>query len=80
MANVKQLFKYYLDNQDDFVKKYDGKYLLITPDGVKGAFDTQTEGYDIALKNFGKGNFMLQLCTKGDKAYSQHFFTSRVAF
>ncbi len=80
MANLKQLFQYYRDNQDDFVKKYDGKYILITSDGVKGAFDTQTEGYDTAIKDFGKGNFMLQLCTKGDEAYSQHFFTSRVAF
>ncbi len=80
MVNVQQLFQYYLDNQDDFVKKYNGKYLIITQDGVKGAFDTQSEGYDTAIKNFGKGNFMLQLCTGGDEAYSQHFFTSRVAF
>lgn len=80
MVNLQQLFQYYLDNQDDFVKKYNGKYLIITQDGVKGAFDTQSEGYDAAIKNFRKGNFMLQLCTEGDEAYSQHFLTSRVAF
>jgi len=74
------LFKYYLDNQDELVRQYDGKYIIITSEGVKGAFSSMKDGYDEALSKYGKGNFMLQLCTKGDGAYSQHFFTSRVAF
>ena len=77
---IEALFKYYLENQDDLVKKYDGKYIVITKDGVMGAFDSVREGYDTALNCFGKGNFMLQLCTPGDGAYSQRYFTSRVAF
>lgn len=77
---IQTLFQYYLDHQDELVKQYDGKYLIITADGVKGAFDSMREGYDTALNTYGKGNFMLQLCTEGDGAYSQQFFTSRVAF
>lgn len=77
---IQDLFKYYLAHQDELVRQYDGKYLIITPEGVKGAYDTLEEGYDIALNTYGKGNFMLQLCTHGDSAYSQRFFTSRVAF
>lgn len=77
---IEALFKYYLENQDALVKQYEGKYIIITKDGVMGAFDTVRDGYDMALNRFGKGNFMLQLCTSGDKAYSQRFFTSRVAF
>ena len=68
MDKIQDLFKYYLDNQEELVKKYDGKYLVITADGVQGAFDSLGDGYDTALKTYGKGNFMLQ------------FFTSRVAF
>lgn len=77
---IQDLFKYYLDNQDELVKKYEGKYLVITAEGVQGAYDTLESGYDTALKTYGKGNFMLQLCTKGEDAYTQRFFTSRVAF
>lgn len=80
MSMIQELFKYYLENQDELVKQYNGKYIIITADGVKGAFDSLKEGYDTALNNFGKGNFMLQLCTEGDGAYSQRFSTSRVSF
>ena len=58
----------------------DGKYLIITSDGVVGAYDSLTEGYEVALKTYGKGNFMLQLCSEGEKDYSQRFRTSRVVF
>lgn len=80
MSMIQELFKYYLENQDKLVKQYNGKYIIITADGVKGAYDSLKEGYDTALNTFGEGNFMLQLCTEGDSAYSQRFFTSRVAF
>lgn len=77
---IEALFKYYLENQDSLVKLYDGKYIVITADGVVGAFDTVSDGYDMGLTRYGKGNFMLQLCTPGDGAYSKRYFTSRVAF
>ena len=80
MDMIQDLFEYCLDNQDELVKKYEGKYLVITAEGVQGAYDTLESGYDTALKTYGKGNFMLQLCTKGEDAYTQRFFTSRVAF
>ncbi len=78
--SIETLFSYYLAHQDELVKKYDGKYLVITADGVQGAYDSLESGYDSALKTYGKGNFMLQLCTRGEEAYTQRFFTSRVAF
>ena len=77
---IEALFKFYLENQDSLVKKYDGKYLVITKDGVMGAFDSIRAGYDEALSRFGKGNFMLQLCTPGDEAYTRRFNTTRVSF
>ena len=77
---IETLFKYYLEHQEDLVSKYDGKYLIITNDGVVGAYDSLNEGYEVALKTYGKGNFMLQLCSEGEKDYSQRFYTSRVVF
>lgn len=79
--NVDTLFNYYLEHQEGLVKEYDGKYLIITNDeGVVGAYDSLNEGYEVALKTYGKGNFMLQLCSEGEKDYSQRFRTSRVVF
>ena len=77
---IETLFKYYLEHQEDLVTKYNGKYLIITREGVVGAYDSLNEGYEVALKTYGKGNFMLQLCSEGEKDYSQRFFTSRVVF
>lgn len=65
---IEDLFKYYLEHQDELVSR------------VVGAYDSLTEGYEVALKTYGKGNFMLQLCSEGEKDYSQRFFTSRVVF
>lgn len=33
---IESLFKFYLANQDNLVKKYNGKYIIITKDGVMG--------------------------------------------
>ena len=77
---VDTLFNYYLEHQEGLVKEYDGKYLIITSEGVIGAYDSLNEGYEAALKTYGKGNFMLQLCSEGEKDYSQRFRTSRVVF
>lgn len=77
---IETLFKYYLEHQEELVSKYDGKYLIITDEGVVGAYDSLNKGYEVALKTYGKGNFMLQLCSEGEKDYSQRFFTSRVVF
>ena len=77
---IEALFNYYLEHQEELVKEYDGKYLIITSEGVVSAYDSLNEGYEVALKTYGKGNFMLQLCSEGEKDYSQRFYTSRVVF
>lgn len=77
---VKDLFEYYLQNQDKLVKEYNGKYLIITKTGVAGAYDTEAAGYYAGKEMFGLGEFIVQLCTPGNEAYSQHFFSPIVAF
>jgi len=77
---IKDLFQYYLRNQDQLLKEYNGKYLVITKDGVAGAFDTEAGAYYDAKEKYGLGQFIVQLCTPGDDAYSQQFFSPIVAF
>jgi len=80
MRMIDELFKWYLDNQSDLVGKYNGKYIVITKDGVQAAFDTEDDGYNYGVETFGRGNFMVQLCTEGKGAYTINFYSYNAAF
>ena len=79
MADLKELFKYYLDHQEELVKDYNGKYLVITDFKVAGAYNNESEAYFDAVAKYGLGNFILQLCTPGEEGYTSTFH-SRVIF
>ena len=79
MSDIKSLFQYYLEHQDELVKTYNGKYIVIVDNAVVGSYDRQDEAYFSAEAKFGLGNFLVQLCTPGRQDYTQHF-TSRVSF
>jgi hypothetical protein len=72
-------FQWYLNHQNELVKKYNGKHLVIKNKAVVGAYDTPLEALTDAKKNYETGTFLIQLCTPGDEAYTHHFH-SRVAF
>jgi hypothetical protein len=65
-------FKYYIDHQDELVRKYNGKYLIVVGDKVEGAFDERIDAILDGRKRFGAGNFMVQLCSPGDESYTLH--------
>jgi hypothetical protein len=76
---LKKEFEYYLANQEELVKKYNGKHLVIKDEQVIGAYDDQAEAYDTASAKYEAGTFLIQLCTPGNEAYTQTFH-SRVTF
>lgn len=80
MDTVRKLFEHYKSQQNELVKEYNGKYIVLTKDGVQGAYDSEAEGYYTAVEKFGLGNFILQLCTYGTEAYSAQCYTPRVIF
>lgn len=75
----KEEFKYYLEHQSELLKKYNGKYLMIIKNQVVGAFNTMSEAYYQGKKQYGLGNFLVQLCTPGEEAYTVTYH-SRVSF
>ncbi len=77
---ISKLFQYYLDNQSDLVKKYNGKYVVITKDCKVEAYDNEDEAYFQSEQKYGLGNFLLQLCTPGDSAYTLYYNTPRAVF
>ncbi|OHA18969.1 MAG: hypothetical protein A3C08_00785 [Candidatus Taylorbacteria bacterium RIFCSPHIGHO2_02_FULL_47_18] len=70
---------YFKAHQNELVKKYDGKFLVIKDQEVHGVYDTEMEAYTDAKKKFEMGTFLIQLCLPGQESYTQTFH-SRVAF
>lgn len=72
-------FNYYLAHQDELVKKYKGKHLVIIGEQVVGVYDNEQDAYFSSLKKFEAGTFLIQHCESGPESYSQTYH-SRVAF
>jgi hypothetical protein len=72
-------FQYYLNNQNDLVKKFNDRYLVIVGEKVVGDYDGYSQALSDTLKKYEMGTFLVQKCSPGDKDYTLTFH-SRVAF
>jgi len=68
---LEQEFQYYKDHQEELVQAYEGKFLLISGEEVKGAYNIETEAYLDGKKRFGLGHFLLQYCSPGKDNYTR---------
>jgi hypothetical protein len=75
---VKEEFQYYLANQAELVKKYNGKILVIKNKQVIGVYDNVSDAYEKTTKDHEVGTFLIQKCTPGDKDYSQTFHSRAI--
>lgn len=72
-------FDYYLQNQEELVKLYKDRYIVIKEQKVIGNYPTEMEAYLQTTKLHAPGTFLIQLCTPGKDAFTQTFH-SRVTF
>lgn len=72
-------FQFYLNNQDQLVKEYNGKYVVIKGEEVVGAYASEAEAYFESTKTLKAGTFLIQLCRPGEEAYTETYH-SRVTF
>ena len=63
-------FKSYRVHQNEYLDKYEGKYLVLHDLQVAGAFQTYDEAYDFASKRLESDTFLIQKCTAGDKEFT----------
>lgn len=64
-------FQYFLDNQDELVKKYNGRFIVIKGKEVIGNhstfvdafYNTQDQGHEL-------GSFLIQECLPGEECYT----------
>ena len=72
-------FQYYLDHQEELVKEYNGKVLVIIGEKIVGIFDTELMAYFDSIEKFELGSFLIQKCSPGTDSYTQTFH-SRVLY
>jgi hypothetical protein len=72
-------FQWYLDNQNELVKQYENKFLVIKDCSIVGVYDKEPEALFDAQKKYKAGTYIIQFCSPGEAAYTQHFH-SRVVF
>lgn len=71
-------FKYYIEHQEELVKKYNGKYIVIIGTEVI-PYDNEMDAYNETLKKHKLGTFLIQLCLPGKESHTVTFH-SRVVF
>lgn len=76
---LKEEFEYYLSHQNELLKKYAGKYLVIKNKSVIGVYDSEIDAYTETVKKEEAGTFLIQECQPGNESYTQTFRT-RVVF
>ena len=63
-------FKYYLDNQNEIVKLYNGKVVVIKDNKVVDAYDNKKQAYFESIKKYKLGTFLIMRCSPGNEAYT----------
>jgi hypothetical protein len=80
MANaLEKEFQYYLDHQQELVKQYNGKFIVIKDEQVIGAYTSESDAIETTVKAHELGTFLVQKCEPGTAGYT-HTFHSRVVF
>ena len=55
-------FDFYVANQDQLVREYDGKVIVIKDQRVIGAYDSEMEAVQATVKVHPLGTFLVQKC------------------
>ena len=78
-AQLKKEFEYYLAHQDDFVRQYDGKVIVLKDAKVLGVYDDVVSAVTATQREHAIGTFLVQKVAAGSASTSQTY-PSRVVF
>jgi len=79
VEKLEKEFKYYLEHQDELVREYNGKFVVIKDCEVIDVFDSELEAVEKTAEKHELGTFLVQKCEPGNESYT-HTYNSRVAF
>lgn len=76
---LKENFKFFIENQNELVSKYPGKFIIIRNKEVVRDFESESLAYQHAIKNFEEGTFLIQECLPGEDVFTQTFHSRVLA-
>jgi hypothetical protein len=79
MVQLEKEFNYYLQHQEELIRKYKGKFIVIKGDVVIGDYESELEAVEETSKKHELGTFLVQKCEPGSESYT-YTYHSRVAF
>ena len=53
-------FQYFIDNQNELLKKYNGRFIAIVGEQVVGDYDSFDQAIDETMKEHELGTFLIQ--------------------
>ena len=77
--DLEKEFKYYIEHQDELVRQYNGKYIVLKNLIVIGVYDSELEAVQKTAEEHELGTFLVQKCEPGSESYRQ-MYHSRVTF
>lgn len=72
-------FEYYLENQQELIRKYSGKVIVIKNEKVIGDYNSEVIALMETKKEHELGTFLIQKCSPGNVDYTETYH-SRVVF
>jgi len=78
-SSLEKEFQFYLENQEELIKQYNGKYIVIKGNKIIGAYNSEVEAVLKTSVNHELGTFLVQKCEPGKESYTQTYH-SRVTF
>ncbi len=74
-------FQYYKDHQEELLKIYNGKFIVIVGDQVVGSYADRREAYFHSIEQgHTLGTFLIQKCSPGPESYTVCMNTQAVVF
>jgi len=78
-TDLTEEFEFYLGHQDELVRQYAGRYIVIKGRTVLGDYASEADAIRETSRDHELGTFIVQKCEAGTEAHTQ-VFHSRVAF
>ena len=69
---------FYIENQAELVKKYEGRYIVIHAQKVYGAYSDLRKAVLEARKEFAPGTYQVQLVEPGEGSYQKIISRTRL--
>jgi len=73
LDDLKKDFEYYIEHQEELVRQYNGKFIVIKNRKIIGVYDSELEAVKNTSKKFEIGTFLVQKCAPGKESYTQTY-------